>query len=753
MSESNQTLVSRAEFLELAAQAGFEIGEEQLDELLRRNLLRAWEPKGSRTPQAHFHRLHLYMLARYFDAARTTRHPWGALAPSVGLAEIAGLARECRDLVGLLVEVDAGEDAVEADSQALMAKWAKALAERAAELNPFGPLAGVAALLSPQAQAQLRGHGLQFLVFSQLAAALGALVEDAPQPAESAAVVAEPEPAPAVEVEAEVEAPKPAEPTLGALNIDHDAVAFVRETAEQDAVSRADIELAPVSELSEVSWGEDEVTTFDVGRSQDALKAEMAVEEPVTRAEKIGDKIPHGFGPEDSEPTSRTEDLQTRLARLRREDESAVDRAQSPAAEVEIAEAATDADEAVEALVLEDEVGADGVGDDTPEAQAQKDPDAPRLTREMFVEPLKDEPSQGDEEEDESLSGLEDIFDEALRDPDVFEASEVFEDEVAGGAELVEESEEILELDAVVQKSAEDAPVEVAEDTKEDDLHDLKARTDRLNQLREIYLAEQRWEELVALYEDGLDLFVDPVDRQRVFLTLALLFEVKLKRSPAAFEQFERAYVVGGDPAGRAKAFEGMQRLGRQSAVQSRWAEFLEAELSSEALPAAARAELQRHLALVLHSLGSQQRAFYTYTAFLADARPDQLDEHAFDELERLAEDVGKEELGDIYADLLAHALPDETFESMALRAARHHADMGEVGLAMEYYERVLARFPRHEVAFHSLSQLYEDAERWVPLRALYETRIALSAPETSGALRSELERIEALMASGAISD
>jgi tetratricopeptide (TPR) repeat protein len=212
-------------------------------------------------------------------------------------------------------------------------------------------------------------------------------------------------------------------------------------------------------------------------------------------------------------------------------------------------------------------------------------------------------------------------------------------------------------------------------------------RIEELNRLRETYLGEQRWEDLAELYEDGIELFVEPIERQQVFLTLAMLYEVKLKRPEAAFEKFASAYREKGTQKARDKAFEGLQRLGRQSSLHARYIDFLE----------------------------------------------------------ELADSVEDEGLGDFFVELFSRRLPDPVFEPMALQAARHHVDRGEVGLAMEYYEQLLERLPEHEVAFHSLAQLYEDAGRYARLIELYEAKTEVLGGAAPASLVSELERIQQL--------
>jgi hypothetical protein len=689
VSESKQELFSRDEFLRLANQAGFRLTEADLAELVRRKLLRGWEPRGARRPQAHFHRLHLFVLTRYFDAVRATRHPWGVVAPSLTLQEIAGKARECRELVNLLVEdgeeaSDAGGEqddapAMSPDELKMLAEWAAALRERAEELNPFGPLVEFTALMSREALNELRGDGLLYVAFAQMADALEELApREVVEPQESEPPESEQnvddrqgqevEPQPVEEQAVEVQSVE--EQSVEEQSVEErEAERQPAEHSAEHSVEQLTTEMQP-----DVSWADDEVTEFDLSLAERA--SEDAEPSSEGDAEEKPDADGNEFSRDHSQATARTMDLQNRLARLRSDDEEAA--------------------------------------------------------RSRGLTPDSSEAVGGDSAEDQSA-----------------------EEESAEEETIEEESAPQVLVDEVSVEEVEEGDlIEAGEPEEASDPNDgLRARTERLNELRQTYLAEQRWEELAELYEDGLELFVDPTERQQVFLTLALLYEVKLKQLAPAFDRFMAAYGAGGGSQGEQKAFEGMQRLGRQAALQAKWVEFLESQLNDEELSVGGRADLQRHLALALHACGQVQRAFFTYTAFLAEARPEQVDERALDDLEKLASGVDVEALGDFYADLLGHSLPDEVFEPMALRAARHHADCGEVGLAMEYYERVLERLPDHEIAFHSLGQLYEDSARWVRLKGLYEARIKRKGESAGAALRSELERIEELMRAGANSD
>lgn len=532
MADQYKHLLSRTDFLTLANRAGFTLSEADLAQLTRRNLVRPHD--GNAAGEPRFHLLHLYLVALYFEAVRPIRHPWTTVAPEMTLQEIAARARDYRDLVSKLV---AGE-AVEGD------ELAGEIREYAQSINPFGPLASVVGQLRREALAELRGDGVLYVQLIELVELLGC--PEAP-------VASELEPA--REAEPDDEQERGAVPT-------EEFASMTEEIASME--DEDDIAVTQTVVLDE----ESETIEPELAEESEAFEPEP-IEEPNDEPEEVPNDEPevssrNPFTREDSEVTTRTQDLQSRLDRLRSRDKEIARKRSQPLSGA--------VDDAV------DDAG-DDAGDELAEAAA----------------------SEGDE-------------------PD-----------------------------------------------------ELHARIAELNQLREKYLAEQRWEDLAELYEDGIELFVDPVERQQVFLTLAMVYELKLERVTPAFERFLAAYLVEGTRAGKEKAFEGLQRLGRQPAIEARYVEFLEEQLAGG-------------------------------------------------------------ELGQ---------LPDEIFEPMAVRAARHHADLGEVGLAMEYYERVLERLPEHEVAFHSLAQLYEDAGRLTRLMELYRAKIARRGPEASASLRSELSRIE----------
>lgn len=628
MPETDRQLLSLGEFLQLANRAGLAITQEDLEELARRKLLRSWEPPSSRTPEEHFHRLHLYVLARYLMAVKHARHPWGVAQPEIDLRVIAQEARECRDLVDLLMrapEPQSTDEHPPEQTRALIVEWAEALRSRARELNPLGPFAPLALLLNDEARETINGDGLLFLAFRQLAEALSNLLTDP---------------------------------------------IFAPQTLPDQAEEPRQQEVA--EERQEI----------------DDLDADLALE-----PEALAEVSSAGFTRDQSQITIQTLDLKDRLNPLLEDDR-------------------------------QDELRRS--------AELQMIPEAPQKSQRAL--PPAEQGAGGEESAPQAT-------------PDKPAASDAPDELTPPADELAEESApiELKEADIVEPAQPQDTPAPTPEELSRSG---RAARAEKLNQQRQTYLAERRWEELSVLYENNLDLFDDPDELQQVFLTLALLYELKLARPAEAFERFSEAWEVDAGSEGKQKAFDGMQRLGAQPALHQRWVEFLESALLAPQLDEgsahpSSRANLQRKLALALHDAGEDQRAFFTYTAFLADVEPELIDAQALDDLEKLASRMDADALADFYADLLSYTLPDAIFEPLARRAARYHTERGEVGLAMEYYERILLRLPENEIAFLSLSQLYEDSARWIPLRALYQARIAREGEQAAGHLFSELKRIE----------
>lgn len=568
MADSSEPLVDSMgteDFLELVNSCGLEMPRDVLDQLERRRLIVPAEVDG----EDAWTLVHLYLVALYFDAVTQIRHPWTSISGGMTVNEVSAKADDVVEFVEKAVDEPGS---VEAGAVQLGEEISDFLETR----NPIGELAEVLDLKSARLREMLDGRGRLYAELMRLADGLAAW----------------------------------SSPRVNAF-----AEAVDETTAPIDAPeSEADVDEGD-------DEGSDENVFADVDPTEVMNEEELsAVAEEAESENAPGASDDNEFAREESNVTSRTRDLRSRLDNLRHEDR--------------------------------------------------------KVARERGKSVDVDNPETGSEADDE-------------------------------------------EADEMADRIAE------------------------LNRLREQYLAAQQWEKLTELYEDGISLFVEPQERQQVYMTLAMLYEVKLNEQDKALERFIDAYTEEDvSDESLSKALEGIRRVGRQKANRARLTEWLE-EAVTEVEDPARRAQLQREYALALHASGEGQRAFFTYTSYLADAPRDQITSEVLDDLEVVAEGVDADELTAFYRDLLGDGLSDEVYADVAMRAARHAADEGGNELAVELYEKLLDVQPDHEVAFHSLAHLYEDTERWLELYQLYQERVEQKGDDVGPALTSELERVE----------
>jgi tetratricopeptide (TPR) repeat protein len=624
MAESSEFLLEPLgtdDFVELVQSCGLAMPRDVLEQLERRRLITPASLNGSDV----WTRVHLYLVAVYFDAVTQIRHPWTSMSGGMTVNEVS-------DLAGDVVEVL--EEAADAPREAR-----DALRELGAEIgefmegrNPLGELADLLDIGSEKTRAMLAGEGRLFAEMSVIRAALETFGAAETEPANEA---------PSTEVISEIADEPPTQPTK---------MPEARLPADEEAEEHADADESVESTLSEKS------------KTKKSPRPEPA-EEPVDASSS--DAASEG------------------------------DRAASDESGGVNVFAENDATE----VMNEDELAA--VADDA-----------------SSVEP-------GDEADNEFARGEGSSVTSRTRD-------------------LRSRLDNLRHEDKkVARQRGKDVEVEESEAEDDEEADEMAERIAELNRLREKYLASQQWEKLTELYEEGISLFVEPAERQQVFMTLAMLYEVKLNRLAMALDRFVDAYTEeGGAEESIAKALEGIRRVGRQKANQKKLIGWLEGAVSEVEDPAR-RAEMQREYALALHSAGEGQRAFYTYTSYLVEAPREQVSSDVLDDLELLSEGVDDEELTEFFRDFIENNLTDDVFAEVAMRAARHAADSGDNETAVEFYETLLDAQPEHEVAFHSLAHLYEDTERWLELYQLYQERLASKGDDAGPALTSELERVE----------
>lgn len=185
-------------------------------------------------------------------------------------------------------------------------------------------------------------------------------------------------------------------------------------------------------------------------------------------------------------------------------------------------------------------------------------------------------------------------------------------------------------------------------------------RIAELNRLRERYLRDRAWEELARLYEEGMELFVDPLERQQVYLVLGMLYETKLGDERSAFESFQKAWALREGEEGRQKAFEGLLRLGSSQGLRGEFIGWAEEQLVTK-LELAERDGLRRGLYQALVGEEQYQRAFFTFAALLTEDPDTNLTPGALEDLAKLDEALGDGEVEGLLAELLEGELAAQT--------------------------------------------------------------------------------------------
>lgn len=244
------------------------------------------------------------------------------------------------------------------------------------------------------------------------------------------------------------------------------------------------------------------------------------------------------------------------------------------------------------------------------------------------------------------------------REPVEMQVVELELDEISEEGLLAEESSEPILLAETQVEEKPSAPPQLPPEV----VKTPEQRIAELNRLREQYLRERAWVDLVRLYEDGMELFQEALERQQVHLVLGMLYETKLNDMRGAFDAFLLAWEIRDGEQGRQKALEGLGRLSALGELRDEFIGWAEGQLVQE-LTLRERDELRRALYQALLGGEQYQRAFLTYAALLTDEPDRKLTEEALEELGRLGEFVGMSEVREVLADLMEEELEEETRE------------------------------------------------------------------------------------------
>ncbi len=190
-------------------------------------------------------------------------------------------------------------------------------------------------------------------------------------------------------------------------------------------------------------------------------------------------------------------------------------------------------------------------------------------------------------------------------------------------------------------------------------------RIGELNRRREIYLKEKAWDKLATLYEEGIELFGDLEERRQIYLVLATLYEVKLRRPQEAFDAFGRAWSLPEQGEGRQKAWEGIQRLGRSAGLGERYLEWLEERLGTE-LGDGDRLRCARELALARFSEGEHEEALQIFWEAISTVEDEAIDAEMINQLHRLGAHTDEEQWHQRLDTLAGRQLSEEASSAVA---------------------------------------------------------------------------------------
>ncbi|MFN0253619.1 MAG: tetratricopeptide repeat protein [Kofleriaceae bacterium] len=283
---------------------------------------------------------------------------------------------------------------------------------------------------------------------------------------------------------------------------------------------------------------------------------------------------------------------------------------------------------------------------------------------------------------------------------------------------------------------------------KDPDLRALAAEV-----LEPIYIGQQRWAELIRVYEARLEGTSDPGERLKITRFVARLYEEQLEDFENASKWFARLFQESPDDAA---VRDQLQRL---ASMIDNWgfvAQTYQAYLDHET----GESEDLREIAIAAAAiydrrLGNVDAAYAAYRRALAiqigDAVPNEREL-----IRRLEELLGRaqkwSELVQIYEDEIARADDDLRREVSIKRARLVEDGLGDVGRAIEGWREVVLQTegggaPMVEHAYHEavgeLERLYRAREQWRDLVDLFEARLSRSQqPQETAELRLRLAQL-----------
>lgn len=266
-------------------------------------------------------------------------------------------------------------------------------------------------------------------------------------------------------------------------------------------------------------------------------------------------------------------------------------------------------------------------------------------------------------------------------------------------------------------------------------LLDIDVDRDAIVALEKLYADEQRWEDLIRLYQRELeapgasraDLHVkiatvasrhlkEPV---RAFDEIEAALEID-RQHPGAIAELERVLASETDPEHRGRAASLLEPIYLIRADYDQVMNTIQARLDSVDAPEERRELLTRLAHLYEEQKEDYSAALETVAKLLHE---DLSDETTISELERLAKVAGAERrLAEIYAAELSQVEVDEqATASLARRTGQLYAALGDHEEALRYYRRALKFDPENQQLFDAVDALLKQTNRHEDRVELYK--------------------------------
>ena len=258
-----------------------------------------------------------------------------------------------------------------------------------------------------------------------------------------------------------------------------------------------------------------------------------------------------------------------------------------------------------------------------------------------------------------------------------------------------------------------------------------------LQTLARLYQSKGAAAEHLEILERLLALAIQDRERIDLLRTIAGLLQGPLGRRTEALERWREILKLAPDEADalaemerllddsdmalRFAAAETLEPIYRAAGEGSRLARILRIfiELAGDAR---ARAGYRARLADIEEKkLGDKQAAMATWAAAIRDGTADPDLGHLLDNYERLALTPGSEntiEIVDLYRAVEPDVLAEETRMRLQRAVAEHALYLGDLPLAIDYFNRIAERRPDDDGALASLERIYRQQEN---LASLYE--------------------------------